>query len=840
MWINYTDKEVETFHPICNEALQAALDLCGMTDLYEVQHHRYAGNLEMDFAIANKLTNKILCVVEVKRTIAAVHSTRYQFQAMSYIQSLSKAELEQPYYMLTNLEYSCLFRYDANRHNTFEQMLEPGIALCHTFFGIDRNEFVDKLAEQYASYLKTILSGSSKYFMSFGKFASEIREKLTCPYNEWELSVASMFYEYIRGALSAINRKTLTPANRLHNTANLCQEALKINFKNIFNLNNNSNITTSSQLLKELFELGNKYIDADELANVMHKVVSDGHEHEGEVATDVELANMIMWLLRNSGITLTSEDRIFDPAAGSGNLLSAACEAFPHLSPCQLVANDINTHLLQLLSLRLGLRFANTVTPENSPSVYSQDIADIEITAFENVKCIVMNPPFLAATDFSCTGRKMKLFKRISSITGNKPTTKTGQMPLEGAFIELVTTLAHDGCTIACVLPHTHLTGRGIASKAIRKLLLSDFGLHTVFNYPCEGLFNNVNQNTVVVFGIKGVQSSKVRFIYSQNRLSEIDENEIASIFSNNSSSNFEIQYKSYDELILAGSWQFFNISREQARAFVHKHLDKNPLLTELRYSEFRNYKRGKVQNLGGTDLLYPQSKPFVWNKLADLCNQYLKSGMRNADYDNFIVGCGDQLFLDVTEMDEETIYSIASIYATIENTAKKQAQHAKTANDYANILKIESRHSVPPDTVLLPRGIRSKARVFITDRTTYPTTNFFLFPTSHTKAILLSYWLSSIFYQLESEIEGKNNRGLRKLEQINFDGLHVPLIDKMNNEQINTILNAPFDTFLDLRQPAPRPIDYAWATVLFGDKATNILNEATSLLAILVADREA
>ncbi|MBQ6065046.1 MAG: BpuSI family type II restriction endonuclease [Prevotella sp.] len=88
MWIKNTDKEVEYFHPVCKEALEGALKQLNLDNIYEVQHHRYVGTIEMDLVIASKETNKILCVVEVKRTIAAVNSTRYQYQAMSYVQSL--------------------------------------------------------------------------------------------------------------------------------------------------------------------------------------------------------------------------------------------------------------------------------------------------------------------------------------------------------------------------------------------------------------------------------------------------------------------------------------------------------------------------------------------------------------------------------------------------------------------------------------------------------------------------------------------------------------------------------------------------------------------------------
>ena len=88
MWVSYSDSEVNRFHPICERALNDALGMIGKEKQYRVLHHRYTGPLEMDYVIQNIATGKYLCVVEVKRTPADVHSVRYQFQAMSYVQPM--------------------------------------------------------------------------------------------------------------------------------------------------------------------------------------------------------------------------------------------------------------------------------------------------------------------------------------------------------------------------------------------------------------------------------------------------------------------------------------------------------------------------------------------------------------------------------------------------------------------------------------------------------------------------------------------------------------------------------------------------------------------------------
>ena len=120
MWVSYSDSEVNRFHPICERALNYALRMIGKEKQYRVLHHQYTGPLEMDYVIQNIATGKYLCVVEVKRTPADVHSARYQFQAMSYVQ-MNAGQSEKPFYILTNLEYAFSFRYDASRPSVFQQ-----------------------------------------------------------------------------------------------------------------------------------------------------------------------------------------------------------------------------------------------------------------------------------------------------------------------------------------------------------------------------------------------------------------------------------------------------------------------------------------------------------------------------------------------------------------------------------------------------------------------------------------------------------------------------------------------------------------------------------------------
>lgn len=153
MWINYSDSEVRKFHPICSEALNKALRILDIENLYSVEHHEMFGTIEADFVIKNRTSGRYLCVIEVKRTLSDVQSTRYQYQAMSYVQSAG-TKMEKPFYMITNLEYSYCFRFDPNKSSNLQQMMEPGLIKCAKFEELDEEEFIDKLSNIYAEYLK--------------------------------------------------------------------------------------------------------------------------------------------------------------------------------------------------------------------------------------------------------------------------------------------------------------------------------------------------------------------------------------------------------------------------------------------------------------------------------------------------------------------------------------------------------------------------------------------------------------------------------------------------------------------------------------------------------------
>ncbi len=125
-----------------------------------------------------------------------------------------------------------------------------------------------------------------------------------------------------------------------------------------------------------MFDFGKKSVNADAVAELLQSIVSNGREHEGEVPTDPELARAVAELAKHCGGELSNTDAVCDPAAGSGNLLSAAVSVY-RLVPSQVIANDINDRLLEILSLKIGLEFAGIISKENTIAISHRNVTDL-------------------------------------------------------------------------------------------------------------------------------------------------------------------------------------------------------------------------------------------------------------------------------------------------------------------------------------------------------------------------------------------------------------------------------------------------------------------------------
>lgn len=846
MWISYSDSEVNSFHPVCERALNYALKSKGLDKDYVAKHHQTTGSLEMDYVIQNTNTGKYLCVVEVKRTPADVHSARYQFQAMSYVQ-MNAGQNERPFYILTNLEYAFSFRYDSTRPRVFQQMLKPGLTHVGDFSSYTEQDFTEKLGNFFAQQIDDFLNDRYDYLVTLEDFANHM-EAIKSNDKRWKTHLAVLLYEYIRGAFNAVSRNELKDIRLFRSDVKrICDEAVRVNFKDIFTYSNSNFENTFSingSMLSDIYNFGEQNINGNTIAGILHSIISSGHEHEGEVPTDLELARIVAVLAKHSSNNFKNGGIVCDPAAGSGNLINEVIPEF-NLNPTQILVNDVNSKLLELLSMRIGLNYPKTISKRNSPQIYNRDIADIDKSIFNDVEVVVMNPPFCAG--INSIPRRNKIYTKIKKLTGNKPYTDVGQMPLEAAFLEMVLALVKDGTTIACVFPKTHLIGRGPESQVIRRLLLNGFGLHTVFTYPGEDIFDDVTMDTCVLVGLAHTRSNEIKVISSYDRIPDIDTHNFYNGLSQRMTAIFSQitpgivgKCVSFDELrdSIYEGWRTLNSEMVEAITFVEGKIKLNTKIKSLEDCEFP-IKRGGVGNSGGSDLVFIDSRDDFKPLLGHLTIN-TASGMRNAVLDTIDIGKGDSEFFDTSLNDDNTVDEIIRIYNGLPVRNGRQQRNTKTNDEWKRILKRESSGRFSANSVLIPRGIRVIGKVYFSKIPVFVSTNFVVCSLpSYEDVILMASWMSTIFYQLVCEVSSKDQEGMRKMEVADILKTYIPdknlvtqnTIDKIKNE-INNI------DFIELKNPVIREVDKIWAEELFGADSRDILEEANRLLSYLTNKR--
>lgn len=323
----YSDSEVRVFHPLCEQALNNALSSLGLSKSYNVIHHRYTGSLEMDFVIENKSTKKYLCVIEVKKTPSDVQSTRYQFQAESYVQ-MNSVQNEKPFFILTNLETLISFRYDATKPRVYQQMLQPGLEHICEFKSDNEATIVAKLSSSFERIIDNFINDVYTYSTTLDQFLTYM-DGTTSNDRMWKSSMAILMYEYIRGAFGAVRRNDLRyDVRTFHDDIEqICIEANRVDFDGIFKYDASTYLprhSVASSILSDIYTYGNSNISGEAIADALHNRLSEDKHHDGEVATDSELALLTSTLAKMSNGDLSPNKKICDPAAGSGNLIWCA------------------------------------------------------------------------------------------------------------------------------------------------------------------------------------------------------------------------------------------------------------------------------------------------------------------------------------------------------------------------------------------------------------------------------------------------------------------------------------------------------------------------------------
>lgn len=439
--------------------------------------------------------------------------------------------------------------------------------------------------------------------------------------------------------------------------------------------------------------------------------------------------------------------------------------------------------------------------------------------------------------------------QKIRHLVSGEAITFVGQMPLEGVFLELLIELLKPGTTLACVFPKTHLMARGLEAKTIRKLLLNKFGLRLVFTYPGDEIFDGVTKDTCVLVGKVKTSSEYIKVISSYDTIPNIDIHRFVQTLSDDMTYNFSpmmpgiVARKISVQGMIADiedGWRTLNSEMSDAVAFVKDNFKNSSQFLELSISNYI-IKRGHAGNEGGSDIIFFDARSELYNKFENK-NISFSIGMRNAKLDTIDIGTGDNYFLDISNNSDQVIDAIIDTYNKLPERKGKQQRGRKTKQEWKKILAKESKGEFGANSVLIPRGIRATGKIYLSKNPVFVSTNFVVCTLpSLSEAIMLSTWMSTIFYQLICEVSSKDQEGMRKMEICDIEKTFIPVFDNIKKETKDALFKEYSSIrFLKLIDPQIRRVDRIWANELFGENSDTMLDNARRMLEYLAKRRNA
>ena len=850
---NYSDDEVRIFHPIFQSCAEEAIKRLDMMDELQIVHHRSFNGITVDYSIERKHGNKIILLVEIKRTISAVESTRYRHQALSYRKEADHL-CETRYYMLTNLEQTDLFRYDANKPRVSSQIVKGSPFTAGSFKSTNSNLFPNNLTDQIKIILDIALNDAGEYDENLEILHNLLSTK-THKYADWHELLMPFSYEYIRG--SARNYANLlkkieevrwkaadTYINQPHSLSN---KGKLIGFSHVFKEPHPepNDLSAFDQLLLEnAFRNGKARGKADDISEIVYDLLIP--KNPEIVETDEELARLLAVLARYKlGRPLKPTEKIVDPAAGSGRLLTAAVNTcFTEVSPNNLWANEIECRFSEALSLRLGLCFAENISPENSPKITLLDIADLSAEDFSRAKVILLNPPYLSGV--RSKDQKTKISEAIRNLTKKPSTTNTGQIGVEGPFLELVSALAPNESVIAAIMPFSLLTRKSNEIATFRKYLLESFGLVMIATYPRAGLFEDVVKKTCILVGKKGSISNHIKWLDINVPIERVDVLRlIESTKSNPNNGTYSLTSYSYDELNenLLHGW--FGETRKISKERLLKLLGNECL--DITHYVSHPIKRGTSGNSGSSDLsAIPKSK----KNLIEMIPLVLRvSSINNSKgMEKFLDDQNSPCISPMIDQNESTkeqshIYDLVEAYLQDKKLKIDSAKQPKAELTHKKVFRSLRKdiNVFPKYSILLPRATRVYGSVGICLTPYNISTNFIVLSCSNKKeAVSLASWLYSIFGQLQMEFLSNDQEGMRKLEKREVVQILAPkIIENLSSPDYERIKSAfKASEPMNFKHVQLRKIDKAWGEIIPGD-SNKTLVDTLGLLSDLVGERD-
>jgi hypothetical protein len=507
----------------------------------------------------------------------------------------------------------------------------------------------------------------------------------------------------------------------------------------------------------------------------------------------------------------------------------------------------------EALSLRIGLRFKDSLRSGERPNLSIRTLESIRKDELQDIGLVVMNPPFIRGID--SVNEKKKLANLIEQNNLSNSRLTGDQLGYECGYLELLISLVPEQTVVAMIFPKNALLRPD--SSDLREFLIKDFGLKRIVLYKDTNIFGSVQKSTVILIGIKGSKTETIDYYNYHIDLTEVDTGDNGEIFTKKESVQpaFSVVEIKISELLATSKvgWKsFLSESESQYEASLQSVLECGSFETlDTSHKLFR----GSIGNLGASEFLFNprttsrdslESPPQKWR---DIPGDWVLPAVKNSDSvpREITSDKGESAIHFPDEAPNKRTLETVIAFLQESNglnilkktTSGAQRKKSKSPEDLLEILK--SSKPIRGPLVLIPRGQRALAQIsFSSEPELLVSTNFFVAECkTRSEAIILSSWLLSVFGQLQFEHSGINQEGMRKLEKLQIEKCLIPsdhYFSEVELCELERVLNDSEP--LSFRNIIAREIDIIWAKKLSQEGWQKLIDSVTKTLQQMCVER--
>lgn len=851
--VGYTVDENTYFHPPVIAALEEALRRLDLSGKYVLKMQLVDKALgRPDITIVDSVNGRPVVPIEIKKTLPDLQG-KGRRQAKDYRDNLPDRITD--FYVATNLEVIETFLWSPTRSATQSQLLQTDCGEVGTLGEVDEKEFYERLVLGFSEVIELVEKRKIPVYRDTLYLLETRLRQAYDDLDDWKRVMRPAVFEAIRVR---------------SNVAGLFEETSKWNDAEYYLdepelMNRLASRIDFNVMFGSGARIGGKYISSPEiLQSVAKEVVRENRNetlsslvmelvrartpHNGVVETDRDLSRVLSRaILEFSDSSTRIRGRILDPAAGNGRLLLDFKEEIDYsISPGQILAVEVEPRFTEILSLNLGLAYSNELSPSDHPRVISSEFQTVDSSDLEDVSVVIMNPPFLPYSQSSgeVQGKIREIQNRTIYMDGHHSVLDRRQPSFESVFLEHLVSRVQPGTMVGTVMQVRLLNTLGSIGESFRKFLVEKFGLRAVIMYRPHGLFDQHKVETVLLIGSVGRPEQTVALLTDYKRISSRTPRSPLS-------ETFRIRHLSTSLLSesVDKGWKMFLTPAGQEALPVIQMMHGMEVLSSIDVSRL---KRGGFGNQGGNKIL-------VWSstnhgtvsrsthglKSIRLCNaRFTPRGFRTGD-----VWHGQWTVQTSSSLADRESFEKFALGRTPRTETMPSAQ-GKSTKEIDELFRISnqtmSKYSIDYDAVIIPRASRAEGHVGLHlgqgPKIAY-SSNYFLWAcASEEEAVWRASFLSSVFGQLQLEMFGNSESGMRKVEKSAISKVFVPDYSSVDTSFITEISDSWWsEKPLNLKDLQARKSDRLWAQRLSNDsRGEQLLQVAMDALENLVAVRPA